>query len=257
MKNNNYLIMVNVSSTGGSITYKLATYPDNKKVPDPMRVAPGDRLAWHVQVGIGGAPFPLPYTISFFEPDGKTPDAQFFGVSSVSVPTGGTSPSLHVRSLQSTIKYSVTVPGMGVIFDPVIQTGDGMTPDIMDVADGDSYAVTWDIDGKTVVYAKNGEDEEPFPARLPIKYGDTMGFNATSRTPGTGIQVVFTWDGVTNWVSPFLQATGTMPTPPANPIAPITVKDPGDLYSAQHGVFPFYLKTADGNRSSSFNLSLA
>ena len=250
---NNYLIIVNVSSTNGKISYKLSTYPDSQPVSGTMNVTPGDSLSWHVQVGIGGVPVPLPYTIAFFEPNGKTPDTEFFGVSSVSVPAGGTSPSLHVRPLQSSIKYSISAPGIGIIFDPVIQTGDGMIPDFKDIPAGDSYAVTWNIDTKAMSYSLNGGTVQPFPAMLQIKYGDKMGFAAT---PSTAIQIVFTWDQVTNWVSPFLQRTNVMPTPAANPIAAMQVKDPGDHYAANHGVFPFVLQTANGTQSNSFNLTL-
>jgi hypothetical protein len=80
-----------------------------------------------------------------------------------------------------------------------------------------------------------------------------MSFTAT---PSTAIQIVFTWDRVTNWVSPFLQRTNVMPTPAANPIAAMHVKDPGDHYAANHGVFPFVLQTANGTQSNSFNLTL-
>jgi hypothetical protein len=254
---NSFLIIVSGLSKNGKISTTLSTYPEGNPVPATMSVVPGDRLSWYVQIGVGGAPRPLPYSIHFFEADGKTPDTHFFGVSSLSVPVGGTSQFVHVRSLQQTIKYSISVPGLGTILDPLIQTGDGMIPVAKDVAGSSSYAVTWDMDTNDMSYSKNGGVAHPFPATLQIKYGDKMGFTAISGQGGApDIQVIFTWDGITNWASPFLQEINTMPATPVNPIPLMQVKDPGDHYSVNHGVFPFVLQPANGTPSSSFNLTL-
>jgi hypothetical protein len=207
--------------------------PENR----PMSVNPGDRVAWYLQVFNAGNPntYTLPYQVTFTLPDGTTPDSSFFGVSSLSVPAGGTSPFLDVIALPKTIKYALSVPGIGKVLDPEMQTGGGpghfRGPLFVSV----SYTVTWNIDNNTVSYQANGGATVAFPNPLPVNVGDTITFTAFSAVvnPLPAMQIIFAQDPTHRlWDSPFFFVSdlGNEPAagPAVPPISPLTVADNAD-----------------------------
>jgi len=178
-----YLIVISFNTAGiGTTKPTLKNYLNGADIPDPLPLIPGDRVAFNVQLNAGFQKRQLSYQVDFIDPATNQPNETFLGVSTIDVPNGGTSPFFHVLPLTETVKYSVTVPGLGTILDPEMQTGQGVRPAI-DAAGIRTYLITWDIDLNTVVYQQNGGPATPFPpppGSLPLNLNDTVAFNATA-----------------------------------------------------------------------------
>ncbi len=118
---NSYIIQILV--TGGQPVVSLYEGDSTKLKGDNLHVNVGDRIAWRVMVQlVGGRAFPG-FTIGFA-------DAAFFGKASIAVPAssrGLASEFLQVRSTNGTSAYTLTVDGVGCVFDPEIQSGGGGT----------------------------------------------------------------------------------------------------------------------------------
>jgi hypothetical protein len=236
----NLILMRLFIAANGTQTHALLNYLNpGQPVPEtrPMAVNPGDRVAWYLQVLNAGNPTPytLPYQLSFTLPDGITPDSSFFGVPSLSVPAGGTSPFLDVLALPKTIKYAISVPGIGKVLDPEMQTGGGpghaKGPFIVPAA----YTVTWNLDNNSMSYQLNGGAIVAFPNPLPVNVGDTITFTATwaAAPPLPPMQIIFAQDPTHRlWDSPFFFVSdlGNEPAagPAVPPIGPLTVADNAD-----------------------------
>lgn len=183
--------------TDGSLDPIMFSYLDQTPLPrdTPLRVNVGDRVAWNVLVNSAVGRRAFPYDLTFA-------DKAFFGVDKVSVPEGGTSAFLPVRSVQGRTSWTLNVTGIGCVFDPDVQSGN----DTSVVADltPPSYSVTWDLDHvpPTLTWKTAGAgDSHNFP--MDIKTGDTIDFQVRSVIPVPSYQVDFdlaTED--TLWASP-------------------------------------------------------
>lgn len=231
-----HLIVVNVTIPPvGDITYKLIDYIGRKAIKkgEVMQLSPGDRVAWLVQVYNGGNAMPVPYTISFFTNEGAAnplpANTDFFGASKLDVPETGTSPFLHVRALQRVIKYSVTIPGLGVVVDPDMQTGDGTGQGLHTTGVAATYTVTWSYPTTQLTCKDSSGANVPFPVTL--NFGDAVQFVATVATGPvpTNLVAAFTNGGNSTWYSPFTfkAIPLTITVSPAKP-GSVLVKDKGD-----------------------------
>jgi hypothetical protein len=236
-----FVILVRTTiADNGTKTNVLVDYLNlAQPITDPMGLAQSDNVAWYVQVFYSNnqTPFAFPYELSFFDRDATTPNSSFFGRSTLLVPNGGLSPFLQVLPLRTIIKYSISVPGIGTILDPEMQTsGGGGTIKhgkfVLPVA----YTATWNIDTNAMSYQAGTADPVPFPpppASLPVNVGDTIAFDAVCAT-ATPIQILFEQDRAHHrlWASPFFFDSDGGKEPqdaPANPpIGPLTVLDDVD-----------------------------
>jgi hypothetical protein len=223
-----YLIMVNVTHTNFGRTVTLLDYLNNVPITGTMNLTPGDRVAWTVQTYIGNNKCALPFEVAFTDSDNGVPrpNTSFFGTSSISVPAGGTSHFLPVLALQQKIEYSITVPGLGKILDPEMQTGQDPSSQDPDT-ELTFWTVTWNTDNNTVWFQANSGVLTEFAAGLKIGVGDKIAFNTTSAMgPMPPIIVAFQVNPLNRWASPFFAQIGTVPANgPTNPIPPLTVLD--------------------------------
>ena len=83
------LLQITVTSASPPTVF---SYYDGKPANEPVKVNVGDSVGWVVQAAIFGARKTPPYELIFS-------DESFFGVPSLSVPAGGTSPFLQVLPL--------------------------------------------------------------------------------------------------------------------------------------------------------------
>jgi len=194
-----FLIQIIVTvNPDGSFTTKLQNYLDGSVQLDPLKVNPGDQVGWLVQVNLGGRK-QMPYSLGFKDSQ-QSPNDSFFGVSSLDVPAGGTSPYLRVLSLQDKISYSLSIKGVGDVFDPEIQSG----PDTGILGfdgTGSTFVVTWDTAANTMSYTKDGGPAAPLP--LKAAFGDTVEFVAAV---AGGLVTDFTITFANNsnsWPTPF------------------------------------------------------
>ena len=136
-------------------------------------VQPGDQIAWFLTVfPTGKAQTYPPYRLDFA-------DASFFGATSVTVPDGGFSPFLPVRTIHGMSKYTVTIQGISPSDDPVIQTDDtfvitgfGRVPR--------QIAILWNTAQSSPSVTVDGT-QGSFP--LSVYPGDVVTFSDTSGSP--------------------------------------------------------------------------
>jgi hypothetical protein len=231
---------------GGTLTYKVLSYLDSKVKADPLSANVGDEVGFLVQL-IGPNVWQTPpYTIQFSDPS-------FFGVSSVSVPAGGTSAFHRVLSLQGSVKYTLHVAGIGQIFDPEIQSGgDGFhRPEVRDFA---TFIFTWDVVAGTATYTMGGT---PMPYSTQVVPGDHVEFNVIDT--GGAVQdftVTFAVNSVqpSHWASPFKPSQPTY-VAGANPdeIDPLEVFDKRDPGTA----FPFTASVVVGGNEIDLPAAIA
>jgi hypothetical protein len=272
MTTKDYLILLKVAvMPDGSLRKKLINYLDTNNQLSPnevMKVSPGDRLAWIVQVFVGNTPRLVPYEIRFMDASRTKPNETFLGVSSISVPTGGTSPFLNVRSLQESIYYSISVPGMGVVLDPEIQTGDSTSLNhgrIKPDAGGTAYSICWDVTRNTfsVFTIVDAEEENASESELltgvsslSVNRGDTVQFTALRGVVSVSINISFPVDFNNTWVTPFSPDSPVLPGPGlfGTTVGPYKVVDDRDPTGS---IFTFTAQTEDlANTSIPFSLTL-
>jgi len=210
----NVLLEIIVS---GAATPQVFSYYDRVLVTGPLQVNVGDRVAWFVTVAFADGRRSLPYTVNFT-------DTSFFGVSSLPVAAGGTSPFLQVLALKGSVSYSLDVTGIGCVFDPEIQSGSGnlviYTPARHDRVS--TFTVTWDTNTNVMTYTKGGA-----PGTFPIKVSDldTVTFIATA---GSNFSILFA-PNFNLWASPFDPNTSQFPAAAgALSLGPLTVTDNAD-----------------------------
>jgi hypothetical protein len=173
-KPKSFLLQVFVTlNADGSSSKKILSFFDGTPAANPLPVNLGDQVAWQVLVVVPNGRKALPYSLNFT-------DSQFFGVPSLNVPHGGTSPYLTVLVQQAKISYTLTVTGMGLVPDPDIQSGTDalfakgeLVPSI--------FQVTWDTVGNTMGYTQNNGQSHPL-SNMKVAYGDTVNFTATALT---------------------------------------------------------------------------
>ena len=200
---------------------------------DPLSVNVGDEVGFFVQALLPNGRVQPPYSLSF-------DNASFFGVKSLDVPAGGTSPFLRVLSLLGNCKYTVNVTGLGTVVDPEIQSGGGgLTGLPKAAAAADQFVVTWDVLGGSVAYTRNGL---PVPFSTQVVLPATVEFLLTDfgASPPENFTVTFATNlnPPTHWETPFDPSQPTFtPQQNQNPavIGPLNVGDNVDKKSA----FPF------------------
>ena len=214
---------------GGTFSHKILSYLDGSITADPLAVNVGDEVGFLVQVVQPTGYLQYPYKIEFS-------DESFFGTTTLNVPNGGTSPFLHVLSLDTKVKYTIFVTGLGKILDPEIQSGGDGVSGALGISN--KVIFTWDVAGKTATYMLNGA-AVPYSTQLqPSKY--SVEFQAIN-TPGMvqDFSVTFPPDlnQPTHWASPFSANLGSFVAPATSPtdIGAQTVTDPVDKGS----MFPF------------------
>src|SRR5579863_10544918 len=193
-----FLLQILVSvKAGGIFSHSILSYLDDTIKADPLTVNVGDEVGFLVQV-VGPNVWQTPsYTLEFS-------DSSFFGVSTLSVPAGGTSSFLRVLSLQGKITYTVLVTGLGKVVDPEIQSGGGGPLDRFDAVPN-TFLFTWDVAGRTLTYTQN---EVVVPFSTQVVPGDTVDFEVINAGGAAqDFTVVFLTNAVkpTHWASPFVQ----------------------------------------------------
>jgi hypothetical protein len=224
LKPKTHLLELVVTVKGpGSFETNVYNYYNGVKQDTPLSVIVGDRVGWFVQVNIPGSRTTLPYTVSFDDPS-------FFGVSSLSSVTGGTSDFLIVRAVEGVVQYHVSVTGLGCVLDPEIQSGS----DGIKISQVNNFVVQWDVQSQTITWSSGGSDN-PFP--MQVHTGDKVTFEAINTTGTiTDFNISFSQNN-NQWATPFCQSQYTLPAGASNPtyIGPLPVKDPGDSGNS----FPF------------------
>lgn len=242
-----FLVETVVFTKPGSKPRVVSYWDPTSDISKKLKVDVGDRIAWTVILVQLNGRNEIPYTVSFFK-DGA-PDSSFFGVSSLTVPHGGLSEFLTVRSLRGRISYRIDAPGYGCLLDPDIQSGDS-TP-LPHVEDASEYDISWDTHSKDMTCKKGGVNI-PFP--ITVRLGDTVSFAITN---GSKFEIFFE-SSENGWGSPFAVVDVRFPATSASPlkIGPLTVLDDQDPKGAS---FKFSgTATADGQSvtSNSYEIRL-
>lgn len=210
----------------GSSTPVVKSYYDNRVVPGTLHVNVGDRVAWLVVVAFADGRRSLPYDLTFN-------DVSFFGVTSLSVPLGGTSKFLEVRAVQGKVSYGLNVSGLGCVFDPEIQSGGG-TAIIEAEQHATAFTVTWNTDTNAVSNSAGGN----WPLTVSVANQDTVEFIvANAAGAGSGFFVLFA-AGDNQWGSPFSLNQTKFPGSVAYPLStgPQPAEDGADSTGT---IFPF------------------
>ncbi|MEI9977080.1 MAG: hypothetical protein WDO73_36530 [Ignavibacteriota bacterium] len=212
---------------GGTLSHKILSYLDGNIKPDPLVVNVGDEVGFVVQVLQPVGRQMLPYRLDFS-------DTSFFGVSTLNVPAGGTSPFLRVLSLDGKVKYTLSVIGLGTVFDPEIQSGGDGPRGPLSI---NTVLFTWDVGGKTATYKVNGTAA---PFSTPLSPKDTVEFQAVNAgAAAASFTVTFptNLNQPTHWASPFNANLGSFVAPADNPtdIGSLKIKDSSDTGNE----FPF------------------
>jgi hypothetical protein len=217
----------------------ILSYLDSSVRPDPLSVNVGDEVGFLVQVVLPNGRQTPPYTLTFSDPS-------FFGVSSLNVPAGGTSPFLRVLSLLGKVKYSLDVTGLGAVLDPEIQSGGEGFP-FGTARTPNHFVFTWDVGGQTATYTENGA---PVPYSTPVSRPDTVEFtviNAGGAVQNFAVTFQPNLNQPTHWASPFDPNQSTFAAPQASPtdIGPLEVIDQVDTGKA----FPFTASVTVNNQA--------
>jgi len=216
-----FLIQVRVAvNPDGSLSKPTITSYYDGAPTDPLKVNVGDHVGWLVQVVLPSTVRnPLPYRLDF----SGNPD--FFGTSSLNVPSGGPSPFLPVLAVQAKLKYTLIIPGLEKI-DPDIQSG-GDTGALGGLGKAvPTYSVFWDTayPANPMTYSVGGGAQQPFPLKVAV--GDSVAFNAINGVAPANFSIIFA--GL-NWASPFCFDNGKFSATGApTVIGPLTVSDTGD-----------------------------
>src|SRR5579872_827529 len=177
-----FLIETLVSTVPGSKPRVVSYWNPTVDISgQPLKAGVGDRIAWIVLLAQLNGYKMIPYTVSFV---GKgEPDDSFFGVSALTVLSGGLSEFLTVRSLSGKVSYRIEAPGYGCLLDPDIQSGDSALTHVANATA--AYMVSWDTGATVMTCTKNGA-----PSAFPItaSVGDTVGFAITA---GSGFEIDF------------------------------------------------------------------
>jgi hypothetical protein len=221
------LILVSVTVNDiGIPKYKAIRQSDSHDVTQIIKVATGSAIGWYVRVNERSGPRFPPYQVNFSE-------SSYLGVSSIDVPAGGVSPYYHVRSLDGSVKYTVSIPGISPVFDPEMQVengpGDIFNPDGSLVVQS-AFVVVWDlaVNPNTITYTKNGK-AGTWP--LSPALDDTIEFQIAGANPATKFVIVFpNFPDPNTWVSPFSAGgTGRYPGDSAtNSTGRLKVRDDSD-----------------------------
>ncbi len=180
---NQKLIFVNVINDGSGLPiYRYTEFFSGDRA-DHIDVAPGDRVAWFVQVINGSNPTPA-YQLVFSDPT-------LFGTATVSVPGGGNSGYQTVLAFGGTTKYTLYVNGFSIPSDPEIQVNRRGTQLIIDAAIP-VFLIKWDPSAPDpVTYRRAGGSFNPMPAVLDIDAGSIVSWQLTT-AEATTFAVVFT-----------------------------------------------------------------
>jgi hypothetical protein len=112
-----HLIRVSITfPIHGIPSYAYATgFPPQLSPPDHLKVSPGNMVGWFVEVSDQNQRLSYPpYEITFSNP-------ATFGMTSLSVPGGRSSPFIHaISTVKVPCKYTLTVEGVGAPDDPEI-----------------------------------------------------------------------------------------------------------------------------------------
>ncbi len=213
-------ILVGINPPNNNISYF-----DRKIVADPLSVNVGDEVGFLVQIVLPNGRRTPPYTLAFS-------DASFFGMSTLDVPAGGTSPFLRVLSLVGKVKYTLGVKGLGTVLDPEIQSGDGFRP-ANDLAIA-KFVFAWDVGAQTATYTKDGT---AVPYSTPVPHGNTVEFlaiNAGGAVQNFTVSFPPNTNNPTLWASPFDFNNSKFVAPQASPadLGPLTVFNQADAGSA-------------------------
>lgn len=181
---NQKLIFVNIIlDASGLPIYRYTEFFSGDRA-DLITVAPGDRIAWFVQIINGMNPTPG-YQLVFSDPS-------LFGAATVSVPNGGNSDYQTVLALGGTIKYTLYVSGISIPSDPEIQVNRRGTQLRSDAAHPPVFRIQWDPSAADpVTYRQDNDPFNPMPPVLEIEAGSIINwqFLAERATP---FAVVFT-----------------------------------------------------------------
>jgi hypothetical protein len=222
-------VLVTGENSDGTFNTILRSYFDGVVLTKPLLANLGDQIAWLVQLQLPGARRSLPYTLQFSKDT-------FFGVSSLDVPKGGLSPYLPVRPLQDIVSYSLSISGLGCIFDPEIQSGSDYAS--ISVAIIKTFTVVWDTAANTMSYASGvGGVPSPFPpGGVQLTVGDKVTFVATAGGAVDSFTITFT-NSANGWLTPFEPNHQSLSASPASSatIGPKPVSDHVDSGAS----FPF------------------
>ncbi len=222
-----YLIQVVVgfNPDGTTNTSSFLYLQGGQPAPDKLRVQVGDHIGWVVVVNSQFSRTTPPYKLSFNTNAGGPPNTSFFGVDNLAVP-GGTSDFLQVRSIQDSVKWSLSVDGLGVVVDPDIQSGNDeqaaldLEKSLTAGTTDPTYTVTWNISGKSATW-QYGKTGTAYPFPMNISFGDSIVFvTGAAAKP----YVVFDLNRQTTvWASPssFLNSA-------ASALTPMVVRDDQD-----------------------------
>jgi len=163
-----YLIRVNIIlGPFGVPKYSYNTSPNDDA--SQQGVDTGDQVAWYLQVlPPRRAQILPPYRLDFQDPS-------FYGTSSLSVPEGGFSPYLPVRTIRGLTKYSVTAHGVFPPDDPQIQTHN-FPLIIAATATPRPVGISWNSTAGSSPSANVNGHHQPFP--LTLHPGDVVTFTA-------------------------------------------------------------------------------
>ena len=222
-----YLIQVVVgfNPDGTTTTSSFLYLHGGQPAPPKLQVQVGDHIGWVVVVNSQFSRATPHYKLSFTSKAGGPPNSSFFGVDNLAVP-GGTSDFLQVRSIQESVKWSLSVEGLGVVLDPDIQSGNdeqaalALQAEVIAGTAPPTYTVTWNIAGKSATW-QYGDSGPAYQFPMNISFGDCIAFVTVG---ASAPYVVFDLNrGTTVWASPssFLSSA-------ASALSPMTVLDDQD-----------------------------
>jgi hypothetical protein len=234
------LIQINVT---GSPRPDVILYYTNEHIQEnqAIPVTVGDRVGWLVQLSLAARRTTPGYVVSFS-------DAAFFGVGSVSVPDGGVSEFLPVRSVDGRVSFSLNVSGVGCVFDPDIQSG--VDPTITSTQGTPAnFVVQWNTTSNSISYTKDGAPGK-FPMQLVLS--DNVTFEATPADPQ---HFTISFQPSSNqWGSPFgFDGAPLVPDADGKPatIGPKPVKDNAEGGDLVHNPVKFFFTASMDNAAPS------
>jgi hypothetical protein len=216
---NHELIVVNVTFQFGLPHYEAVRFSNGKSANTSISLGTGTTIGWYVRVTDSAGSRTPPFQVTFANPS-------ILGVSTVSAPSGGPTPYLHVLAIEGNTKYTISIDGITPVFDPDIQVDN--SPNIFHeegkIVTHSSFIAIWDVTGKTITFTKDGTSvTSPIsPALL-----DTIEFQVVSTSGTPDFAIIFPKPHA--WASPFATATAVFPGKPGTATTgQLTVYDDSD-----------------------------